>query len=185
MMDVVTEYAKKWRFEVNRGKSQVVVYGAGNKGWWDRKWMLGGGELKHVEGYTYLGMEMQRKRGWAVYKKRMIMKARRVFGLVKVMCRRNQWMSMKVKNMLWKGLMRPVMEYGSEVWGGKKWEEAEMMQRKVGRMLLGVKKNTPGAMIRGDLGWLQMWQRRVKLRIRYWKKITDMPKGRLTKIAYI
>ena len=31
MMCVATKYAKKWRFEVNRGKSQVVMYGAGNK----------------------------------------------------------------------------------------------------------------------------------------------------------
>ena len=42
----------------------------------------GGGELKHVYGYTYVGMEIQRNIGWAMYKKRMLMKARRVFGLV-------------------------------------------------------------------------------------------------------
>ena len=27
MLDVVTEYCRRWRCEINRGKSQVVVYG--------------------------------------------------------------------------------------------------------------------------------------------------------------
>ena len=42
-MDVVTRFGRKWRCEINRRKSQVVVYGD-KKRIRKQKWMLRGGE---------------------------------------------------------------------------------------------------------------------------------------------
>ena len=49
---------------------------------------------------------------------------------------------------LWEVLVRPVLEYGSEVDSGK-WEDAELLQRVAGRMCLGVGTTIPNTVVRG------------------------------------
>jgi hypothetical protein len=34
-------------------------------------------------------------------------------------------------------LVRPLLEYGAEIWGEKKWKEGEMLQMEMGRKVLG------------------------------------------------
>ena len=53
----------------------------------------------------------------------------------------------------WEVLVRPILEYASEVWGEGPWEEAEKLQREIGRLILGVPTQTPNEMVLGDLGW--------------------------------
>jgi hypothetical protein len=65
MLDVAS-YAKKWRFELNAKKSQVVVFGMRQP---PRhvKWKLGENELEQVTQYKYLGIELTRTLQWKVY----------------------------------------------------------------------------------------------------------------------
>ena len=37
---------------------------------------------------------------------------------------------------VWNALVRPVLEYGAAVWGGVVWDEAEAVQREMGKMIL-------------------------------------------------
>jgi hypothetical protein len=71
---------------------------------------------------------------------------------------------------LWETLVRPVLEYGSEVDSGR-WEEAEVLQRKAGRRCLGVGNNVANEVVMGDLGWWSMRARREYLRLVYWGKV--------------
>ena len=161
----------------------MVVYGR-KRGLNVRKWWLGGGELAQVEAYQYLGIEFERRGGWRKFRERMLRKALRVSGLVKVMCRRNRMLSTDVKIMLWNGLVRPLLEYGAEIWGSRNWVEADRLQKKMGNFFLGVRPNTPDEMVLGDLGWKELRNRRTILRLRYWKKILGMGDARLTKRVY-
>ena len=40
---------------------------------------------------------------------------------------------------LWEVLVRPILEYAAEVWGGGGWEAAEKLQREVGKLILGAR----------------------------------------------
>ena len=60
-MRIVTKWGRRWQCRFNRGKSQVVVYGSRKVRYGD--WMLGGGKVKQVDSYKYLGMEIQGNRG--------------------------------------------------------------------------------------------------------------------------
>ena len=57
MLDVLSEYCKKWRFEINVGKSKVMVCGPSyireND---DVVWSLCGGVLERVRVYKYVGV---------------------------------------------------------------------------------------------------------------------------------
>ena len=43
---------------------------------------------------------------------------------------------------IWKAIVRPVLEYGAEVWGDDNWEEAEKLQRTMGKRILKVNEKT-------------------------------------------
>jgi hypothetical protein len=72
---------------------------------------------------------------------------------------------------LWTTLVRPVLEYGAEVFGEARWEEAERVQRLMARMVLGVGKGVANEVIMGDLGWWDLQARRDELRLMYWWRL--------------
>ena len=53
----------------------------------------------------------------------------------------------------WQVLVRPVMEYGAEIWGEKNWKEGENLQLEMGRRVLGVSKMTTRKLSKGSWGW--------------------------------
>jgi hypothetical protein len=82
-------------------------------------------------------------------------------------------------------ILRPILEYGAEVWGEKKkWEAGEKLQREMGRRVLGVSKMTTNEVVQGELGLMTMRSRRIILRIRFWMKIIKMDKSRLVYKIY-
>merc|ERR1712228_609555 len=189
LMEIVTRYCKRWRCEINKGKSQVVVYGPkrliNKKAKPTDQWQLGGGEIKKVKEYKYLGLEIENGNKWINYKDRVIRKAKRIIGYIKWINRGNLFLTVKVLTKLWFGLGRSTLEYGAEIWGGeKKWEEAERLQRKIARFILKTKKNVNNNFLEGELNWMTLENRRIMLRLRYWRKILRMKKERLTQQIY-
>merc|ERR1712228_881650 len=80
LMNVVTEYSRKWRCQINRSKSQIVIYGPKRlikKEEQERKWFLGGGEIERKLEYKYLGLEIQNSKRWNAYKERILRKAKK------------------------------------------------------------------------------------------------------------
>ena len=81
-------------------------------------------------------------------------------------------------------LVRPLLEYGAEIWGEKNWKEAEALQLEMGRGVLGVSKMTTHEVIQGEFGLGKMKSRRIELRLRFWYKIINMEKDRLVYKIY-
>ena len=50
-------------------------------------------------------------------------------------------------------LVRPILEYGAEVWGRGEWLAADQIQRAVGRKILGMSSKSCDEVISGELGW--------------------------------
>ena len=61
MLEVMEGYCKKWRFEVNTKKSQVMVCGEENE---EFEWMFNGKSLVKVDEYKYLGLSMTSNGLW-------------------------------------------------------------------------------------------------------------------------
>jgi hypothetical protein len=84
----------------------------------------------------------------------------------------------------WEVLVRPVLEYGAEIWGEKKWKEGEALQIEMGRRVLGVNKLTTREVIQGELGLTPIINRRILLRLKFWEKLINMNKSRLVYKIY-
>jgi hypothetical protein len=80
MLNVVSEYARHWRFDFNPAKSHVVVQAgaAQTREAREQQWRLGGARIVTVDEYKYLGMELGKRRGtYTTFCARVISTARR------------------------------------------------------------------------------------------------------------
>jgi hypothetical protein len=118
MLDTVSNYAKKWRFELNPKKSEVVVFG---QKYAPRhiNWRLGQYVIKQVTQYKYLGIELTRTLNWNPYLKRVLAKAKRNMTQSMAMGISGGFMTPRLANIFWTSLVRSLLEYGCEIWRRK------------------------------------------------------------------
>jgi hypothetical protein len=146
LLDAVYEYSQKWRFKWNCSKSKVMRFGSREVS--KQHYFLGFQELEVVKSFKYLGVDIQDNLSWAGTKKRLEGKAKARIPLITKAT--IEGLSIKTGEKLWETMLRFVLEYAAEVWGGGAWKEAEQIQDKVGRILLGLSKNTPGEVPRAS-----------------------------------
>jgi len=188
MLDIVTSYSKKWRFRVNpkKGKSEVMLFGSKpRKTNVERKWMLAGVEIEETDSYKYLGVDLVSGLNFKNLKARYVADARKRMMLVWAMGMRRGELPPKDCCMVWNALVRPVLEYGAVVWGDVVWEEAEAVQREMGKMILRCSSKMANEVVLGELGWWTLKARRDLLRLKFWGKIVSrMSSSRLVKQVY-
>ena len=90
-----------------------------------------------------------------------------------------QWLTVRNAVMVWKVMVQSVLDYATEVFGGitGNWEGAEKIARKMGKLILGVRKSTANEVVMGELGWWSMKGRRDFLRLKYWGEIVSNRTG--------
>jgi hypothetical protein len=186
MLDVVTSYSKRWRFRLNpkKGKSEVMIFGRKprNK---NRKWWLAGEEVGETCMYKYLGIELRSGLSFKHYKDKIVAEARKRMMLVWAMGMREGALGVEDCVRAWQALVRPVLEYGTVVWGDVKWEQAERVQREMGKMILRCSPMMANEVVLGELGWWTLKGRRDFLTLNYWGKIVGgMPASRLVHHVY-
>ena len=188
MPDIVTSYSKKWRFRLNpkKGKSEVMIFGRKpRKTKEGRKWTLAGEEIQETECYKYLGVELVGRLDFKKLKERYVAEARKRMMLVWAMGMRGGELPAIDCCMVWNALVRPVLEYGAVIWGDVKWEEAERVQREMGKMILRCSSKMANEVVLGELGWWSLRARRDLLRLKFWGKIVSrMSSSRLVKHVY-
>jgi hypothetical protein len=183
MLDIVYEYSKKWKFELNPKKSEVVVFGLRYP---PRNLVMNLGEhkLKTVKMYKYLGIELTRTLDWRPYTKRILEKARKNMTQTWAMGISGGFMTVKTGELVWTSLVRSIVEYGCEVWGDISLTDFEDLQTTMGRKILRCGSRMSKEVIRGELGWETLRARRDEMRLRYWGKIVRMDDDRIPKIIY-
>ena len=109
---------------------------------------LEGTDLENVENIIYLGVTITNDLRWNTHVSNICTKANRTLGFL----RRNlHSCPQEVKEAAYKGLMRPVLDYGSSVLQ----EELESVQKRAARFVAGNYKYETGSMtgILGQLKW--------------------------------
>ena len=124
MLNVCNEYSKKYRFRFNEDKSNVMIFCRKCK----QKFCLGESELKIVENYKYLGLVLDSRFSFKTHLEKVEEKARK---RTKALCGLGLSKGISAKALLrgWEVLIRPVLEYGAEIWGEKEWKGGEGLQR--------------------------------------------------------
>ena len=180
-LDIAFEYSQKWRFQFNLGKdkTEIMIYrGVGcRKKERERiaglSWLLDGKEVRIVDRYIYLGVLLTNN-GKYVETRRMIEKrARKGFWTAVNMGVEGGWMNVDNAVMVWNCQVRSILEYGAEVLHFPNWKDPELLARKMGKCILGVRQSTVNEVVQGELGWWSMEGRRQLLRLKYWRFAFD------------
>jgi hypothetical protein len=193
MLEVVSAFARDWRFDVNHGKSNLMVVGRREVQAAVRsaRWTLAGGPLLVVDSYKYLGIDVthRRTRGkWNTTINRLVAKARTALGLV--MYQGGGANGLRPRTMVhqWKSIVRPLLEYGCEIWEGEIPDalsaKIEAVQSRFCRASLGCKYMPASAAVRADMGLCTLKAKRQRHKLSYWAKLCEANNDRLLSIVF-
>jgi len=190
MNAIATDFARRNRFEYNGKKSGVMIFNtkpdALNRAK-TAKWELFGKKVEVVDSYTYLGTVTTRSGGeWTKHVLGAISRAKRRSNDLLYMCRYDRGIRPRTAVTLWQSLVRPILEYASEIWSGQipryLEQKAEAVQLKFVRGVVGLHKNGSGVaneVLRAEVGCERLRDRWAKLRLGYWRRVFTAPRGRL------
>jgi len=174
LIDLAVDYSVKWRFTFNVNKCKVVIFGKENK----ESYKIGHQELEVVSKYKDLGIIFDKNLTWKEHKSLILAKARKkAYMVIGLAVGRGLRLDLCLK--LWESVIRPGLEYGAEVWGEGEWEEAERLQREMGRLILGAAAKTANEVVLGELGLWSLKARRDKIRMKFLKYVVSGGGGEL------
>ena len=193
MLFVLDAYAAKWRFSLNQKKSKVVVVAkpSAKRDAKKYKWTLNGNKLDVVIEYKYLGVEMGKTVGsgrWNALLERLYRKAKSALALLLFRAGGSDGLSPTMIQRMWMAECRPLLEYGSELWGGmvsKDWErKLESLQYQFGKAALGLHGMPAAIGVRMELALPSMQSRRRQLKLGYWDKLCNADSSRLLSLIF-
>ena len=100
--------------------------------------------------------------------------ASRALGVVISKSRAMGGFNYNVYTSLYNSTVKPILEYGSEIWGHKSYSCLNAVYHRACRAFLGVGRYTPNLGIEGDMGWEPPVVRQKANLIRLWCRFSKM-----------
>lgn len=183
LLDIVDRYSYKWRFEVNHLKCGLLRFNPSGSTQPDTQLHIGSKVIPWVQSYKYLGIELHNNSPFIQFKERMSVTARRVCHSVAAMGMYSGKLPVNISSRVYEAMVRPLLEYGSEVWSTDPWKEAEAIQHYMAKLILQCPSRSSHIGCQGELGWMSMEGRWQMRRLNLWGKIVlsspDLPMHRV------
>jgi hypothetical protein len=190
MNAVATAFAHHNRFEFNGKKSGVMAFAvttAQRARCTARAWKLFGEKVKVVAEYEYLGTTTPLDGlSWRKHVDEAITKAKHRSNDLLWIFGGDKGMRARTAITLWQSLVRPQLEYASEVWAGQVTQEqtlrVEQVQMKFLRGTLGLHEKGSGVadeVVRAETGCERIRDRWTKLQLGYFRRLFAAPATRL------
>jgi hypothetical protein len=110
-------YCEKWGLEVNKTKTEVMVFRRGGKLSSHEQWYYAGEKLKVSSEFKYLGIVFATKGGWSKHIASVTGKAGKVVHLLRGFCGKMSFLKLDTLLGVFYTMVKPMVTYGSEVWG--------------------------------------------------------------------
>ena len=138
--------------------------------------------LPIVSNYTYLGVDFSYNGAWDTHIKKLIKKGKQKVNQLNSIIS-NRYINLSARRMLLLSVLRPSLEYGSEVWEGNNSQAASLESIMLGgaKRVLGCSSKTSNEAIWGDMGLEFLQGRRDKHKLSWWYKVVNMPLSRYPK----
>ena len=144
----------------NVNKSAVLVFGKDKvKG----KWNWGDHVLPIVSNYTYLGVDFSYNGAWDTHIKKLIQNGKQKVNQLNSIIS-NRYINLSARRMLLLSVLRPSLEYGSEVWESQA-ASLESIMLGGAKHVLGYSSKTSNKAIWGDMGLEFLQGRRDKRKL--------------------
>lgn len=180
----LSEYCNRWGLKVNVDKTKVVIFRKGGPLKREDRFTYNECELAVVSEFKYLGITFTPGGAFTRNQQVLADQARKaLFTLTKCTVKFPDISPIEMCQLFDK-LVRPILEYGAEVWGFHSCKDIEQLHLSFCKNILGVRRSTPNDFVYNELGRLPLaFSRKVKI-IKYWVKVLRLPEYRLVKIMY-
>jgi len=183
MLTVLSKFTEKWRLRVNQKKTKIIVF--------DPKLIIkeickyNNNCVETVNKYKYLGTMFQRDLKWTENIEYVIGKGKqRSNSLSSIL--RFKGLSTEAKLSIWKSLVRPKLEYGTQIWWPNKKQSIhlERIQLHALKRMLGISSKTSDVAVPLECGVMSLQTRRKVAILKWVGKISRMADNRLVKYIF-
>ena len=181
MLNIVSEWCKKWRLVVNRDKSNIVHFRPSSKVRSDYMFNLGPDILEYKDSYKYLGVVLDQFLEFNQTAKILADSAGRALGSLVNKFKKLKNMRFNTYTAIYNACVVPVNDYCAGIWGAGKLLVSETVQNRAARFFLGVHRFSSNHAVNGDIGWEFCSVRRKKEMLRFWNRCLGLDDSRLTK----
>ena len=184
MMKTAGEWSRDWRLKINYTKTKVTHFRKAATPPTSMVFDIDGHDIDIASSYKYLGFDMCDTLDYTHAVKTLNSAASRALGMVTAKYFALDGISHSVYKHMYDSLVCPIMDYGTEVWGTKVYDCCNTTQHRAMRTFLGVGKCAPLPALYGDLQWTSVTTRHQMAVVRYWGRLTRLPRSRLTKRVF-
>ena len=184
MLHTVNDWSSTWKLKVNEDKSKIVHFRRESEGQTQHSFIYGDTALEITPVYRYLGLELHETLDYTHSVKCLTTAAGRALGAVTNKYFTTNGLDYHTYTKLFSSMVCPIMDYGCEVWAGKKRDGCDVVQHRAMRTFLGVGKCTPLPMLYGDMAWVPSHVRQQAAVVRLWIRLTQMPRSRLARQVF-
>ena len=185
MLDTMYDWCSKWRLSVNRTKSQIIHFRRSKQKVTNFVFKYGGQNLEIVKEYKYLGVIFDEHLKFTQCSKTLAESGGRALGAVRSKFKQYKDIGYKTFTTMYNAGVTPITHYNASVWRfDSKNKNAELVQNKAIRYVLGVHNSTPIPALVGEMGWLPSKYSKYICMLQLWNHLVVMSNDRLTKHVF-
>lgn len=185
LLDTVSIWCSKWRLTLNPDKTKIVVFRNRPVQEPSIQFTCGGANIEYANAYKYLGLELNCHLDWEKTVKALVASASRAWGAIVAKSRAFGGFNYGTIIKLYDAVVRPILEYSSEIWGHKTYKIVESFYNRVCRTLMCVGRYTPNEAVVADTGIKAPIVRQQVNQVRLWLRLCKMDDIRGTKQIFL
>lgn len=177
-------FCKQTGMQVNMKKTKCLAIGSRQ----ELSLFFAGEKVEMVTSYKYLGVEFSQSMSWATCVKHRVANGYKALYSMVQKCKAASLSTWKLKKQLFNSLVMPVILYGVQVWGPtisqSSWSKVEAIQKLFLEMELGVKTQTPYALLLAEASLFPLELEALYLTLQYVMRVEALKDSRLPKQAF-
>ena len=183
-LNVLQTCCDEMKLTVNIDKTKIMVFRGGGRLAKGLCWYLGKQKIEIVNRFCYLGFVFTPKLSESIGVKILAKKGKKALLSVLRVLWKHREMSRETFFKVFDMKIKPVLLYGSEVWGLKRLDSIEKVHLLACKQFLGVPIMTPNKMVYGDLGRYPLFINSYVSAIKYWFRVISMSQDRMPNQSY-
>jgi len=179
MINAFSEYCSRWELSVNLTKSKVMVFRRSPNISKNIAFLYRDQNIEIVNEYKYLGVLLQYNLSFNKHLDQKLSAAKLAINSTWLKYIYNPKISNFNKLKIFNAASKSIMLYGSQIWGIKRYDQAEKLLRFFIKTMLFLPKNTPNYMLFLETGLDSQYLSTLSMHFKYILKLLTMPQSRL------
>lgn len=176
-LDRLSQWSRKNGLYFSAHKSATVLFSAHRHPTPATALTINGSDIPYVRSFKFLGLVLDNKLNMNLHIEHLKTKCTKRINVLRALCGQQSGADSVTLIRIYKTLVRPVLEYGVEVYASaprKTLAKLDTIQNECLRIAAGAYRTTPIKLLQGLTGVTPLHLRRQELSLRYWAKINSV-----------